>query len=114
MCVQTLRCVSRLGIIPTALAGRPPQQADSDSGQDDDHHEHDPEPPVALLARDPGIGTVEADDQCGDEKDGGDDLDPPLHRATVLHIDGESYRMRGHREKLKGLREGVAGGGEIP
>jgi DNA replication protein DnaC len=41
-------------------------------------------------------------------------LDRLLHRASVLHIDGESYRMRGHREKLKGLREGVAGGGEIP
>ena len=41
-------------------------------------------------------------------------LDRLLHRATVVHIDGESYRMRGHREKLKGLRDGVAGGGEIP
>ena len=35
-------------------------------------------------------------------------LDRLLHRASVLHIDGESYRMRGHREKLKGLWEGVA------
>jgi hypothetical protein len=41
-------------------------------------------------------------------------LDRLLHRATVVHIDGESYRMRAHRETLKGLREGVAGGGEIP
>lgn len=41
-------------------------------------------------------------------------LDRLLHRASVIHIDGESYRMRGHREKLKELREGVAGGGEIP
>ena len=41
-------------------------------------------------------------------------LDRLLHRASVLHIDGESYRMRGHREKLAVLREGVAGGGEIP
>jgi predicted RNA polymerase sigma factor len=48
----------------------------------------------------------------------GDDLlaklDRLLHRASVVHIDGESYRMRAHRETLKGLREGVAGGGEIP
>ncbi len=35
-------------------------------------------------------------------------LDRLLHRATVVHIDGESYRMRAHRETLKGLREGVA------
>ncbi len=41
-------------------------------------------------------------------------LDRLLHRATVVHIDGESYRMRGHREKLNELREGIAGGGEIP
>jgi len=41
-------------------------------------------------------------------------LDRLLHRATVVHIDGESYRMRAHRETLKDLREGVAGGGEIP
>lgn len=41
-------------------------------------------------------------------------LDRLLHRASVLQIDGESYRMRGHREKLKGLRDAVAGGGEIP
>jgi DNA replication protein DnaC len=41
-------------------------------------------------------------------------LDRLLHRATVVHIDGESYRMRAHRETLKGLREGAAGGGEIP
>lgn len=39
-------------------------------------------------------------------------LDRLLHRAAVIHIDGESYRMRAHREALKGLREGAAGGGE--
>lgn len=41
-------------------------------------------------------------------------LDRLLHRASVVHIDGESYRMRAHRETLKGLRDGIAGGGEIP
>lgn len=38
-------------------------------------------------------------------------LDRLLHRASVLHIDGDSYRMRGHREELDKLREGV---GETP
>ena len=41
-------------------------------------------------------------------------LDRLLHRAIMVHIDGESYRLRAHRETLKGLREGAAGGGEIP
>jgi DNA replication protein DnaC len=39
-------------------------------------------------------------------------LDRLLHHATVLAIDGQSYRMRGHREKLSQLRSAVAGGGE--
>lgn len=32
-------------------------------------------------------------------------LDRFLHRATVLHIDGDSYRMRAHRERLERLRK---------
>ncbi len=40
-------------------------------------------------------------------------LDRLLHHATVLQIDGESYRMRGHREKLGQLRSAVAAGGEF-
>jgi len=35
-------------------------------------------------------------------------LDRLLHHATVVAIDGESYRMRGHRERLEGLRAGLA------
>lgn len=35
-------------------------------------------------------------------------LDRFLHRATVLHIDGDSYRMRAHRERIERLRKGVA------
>ncbi len=35
-------------------------------------------------------------------------LDRLLHHATVLHIDGDSYRMRGHRARLQQLRDGVA------
>ena len=34
-------------------------------------------------------------------------LDRLLHHATVLQIDGESYRMRGHRARLAQLRSGL-------
>jgi DNA replication protein DnaC len=34
-------------------------------------------------------------------------LDRLLHRSTVLTIDGESYRMRAHRERVEQLRKGV-------
>ena len=43
-------------------------------------------------------------------------LDRLLHHATVLQIDGESYRMRGHRAKIAQLRAGLnrsAEGGEF-
>ena len=40
-------------------------------------------------------------------------LDRLLHHCTVVSIEGESYRMRGHRERLGQLREAVAGGGEF-
>jgi DNA replication protein DnaC len=40
-------------------------------------------------------------------------LDRLLHHCTVVSINGESYRMRGHREKLSQLRAAIAGGGEI-
>jgi DNA replication protein DnaC len=36
-------------------------------------------------------------------------LDRLLHYATVLQIDGDSYRMRGHRAKLEQLRTGLSG-----
>lgn len=35
-------------------------------------------------------------------------LDRLLHHATVLTIDGDSYRMRGHRARLHQLRSAVA------
>jgi len=35
-------------------------------------------------------------------------LDRLLHRSAVLHIDGDSYRMRAHRARVEGLRKGVA------
>lgn len=35
-------------------------------------------------------------------------LDRFLHRSTVLQIDGDSYRMRTHRERLEKMRKGVA------
>ena len=44
-------------------------------------------------------------------------LDRLLHHATVLQIDGDSYRMRGHRARLAQLRAGLnqpPQGGEIP
>ena len=41
-------------------------------------------------------------------------LDRLLHHATVLQIDGESYRMRGHRARLTQLRTGLNQGGEKP
>ncbi len=37
-------------------------------------------------------------------------LDRLLHRATVLHIEGESYRMRAHRVRLEQTRKGVIAG----
>ena len=35
-------------------------------------------------------------------------LDRLLHRATVIHIDGESYRMRTHRAAAERLRTALA------
>jgi DNA replication protein DnaC len=40
-------------------------------------------------------------------------LDRLLHHATVLQIDGESYRMRGHRARLTQLRPGLNHAGEL-
>jgi len=37
-------------------------------------------------------------------------LDRLLHHATVLSIDGDSYRMRAHRERLAEVRKGVVAG----
>lgn len=34
-------------------------------------------------------------------------LDRLLHRATVVNIDGDSYRMRAHRKHLEQLRNAV-------
>ena len=34
-------------------------------------------------------------------------LDRLLHRATVVAIDGESYRLRAHQARLDELRKGV-------
>jgi DNA replication protein DnaC len=34
-------------------------------------------------------------------------LDRLLHYATVLQIDGDSYRMRGHRARLAQLRSAL-------
>ena len=44
-------------------------------------------------------------------------LDRLLHHATVLQIDGDSYRMRTHRARLATLRAGLNApdqGGEFP
>ena len=41
-------------------------------------------------------------------------LDRLLHHATVLQIDGESYRMRGHRARLQQLRSALNQPGEKP
>jgi DNA replication protein DnaC len=41
-------------------------------------------------------------------------LDRLLHHATVLQIDGESYRMRGHRSRLTQLRAALNQPGEKP
>lgn len=40
-------------------------------------------------------------------------LDRLLHHCTVISIEGESYRMRGHREKLTQLRAAVSRGGDF-
>jgi DNA replication protein DnaC len=40
-------------------------------------------------------------------------LDRLLHHATVLQIDGDSYRMRRHRARLTQLRAGLNQGGEF-
>ena len=39
-------------------------------------------------------------------------LDRLLHYATVLQINGDSYRMRGHRAKLAQLRAGLNSPGQ--
>jgi DNA replication protein DnaC len=44
-------------------------------------------------------------------------LDRLLHHATVLAINGDSYRMRRHRDAINGLRPAITGhpqGGEFP
>jgi DNA replication protein DnaC len=40
-------------------------------------------------------------------------LDRLLHHATVLQIDRDSYRMRGHRAKLEQLRAGLGTTGKL-
>jgi DNA replication protein DnaC len=37
-------------------------------------------------------------------------LDRLLHHATVMQIDGDSYRMRGHRARLQELRNALGTG----
>jgi DNA replication protein DnaC len=37
-------------------------------------------------------------------------LDRLLHRSAVVQIDGQSYRMRAHRERVERMRMGVGGG----
>jgi hypothetical protein len=37
-------------------------------------------------------------------------LDRLLHRSTVLHIDGESFRMRARRARVDNMRKGVVAG----
>lgn len=41
-------------------------------------------------------------------------LDRLLHRSAVLHIDGESYRMRAHRARVESLRQAVGPGAPKP
>ena len=41
-------------------------------------------------------------------------LDRLLHHATFLQIDGESYRMRGHRARIAQLRSALNQDGEFP
>ena len=41
-------------------------------------------------------------------------LDRLLHHATVLQIDGDSYRMRSHRARAEASRRAVAGGSVTP
>jgi IstB-like ATP binding protein len=40
-------------------------------------------------------------------------LDRLLHHATMLQIDGESYRMRGHRARIAQVCAGLNQGGEF-
>jgi DNA replication protein DnaC len=37
-------------------------------------------------------------------------LDRLLHHATVLSINGDSYRMRAHRDAIRSLRPAITGG----
>ena len=37
-------------------------------------------------------------------------LDRLLHHATVLSINGDSYRMRAHRDAINALRPAITGG----
>lgn len=41
-------------------------------------------------------------------------LDRFLYRATLLSINGDSYRMRAHRERLAQLRAGMGASAEPP
>jgi DNA replication protein DnaC len=41
-------------------------------------------------------------------------LDRLLHRSAVLHINGESYRMRAHRARVESLRQAVGSGRSRP
>jgi hypothetical protein len=40
-------------------------------------------------------------------------LDRLLHRSTVLNIEGESYRMRAHLERVEQLRKGLTAAGRV-
>jgi hypothetical protein len=41
-------------------------------------------------------------------------LDRFLYRATLLAINGDSYRMRAHRERLAQLRAGIGASPPAP
>jgi hypothetical protein len=54
---------------------------------------------------------------AGEQLDGLLVIDRLLHHATVLQIDGDSDRMRGHRARLAQLRNALnqpKQGGEFP
>ena len=85
----------------------------ADHGQQEQRRHHDPEAPVCLLARNPGVRAVEPDNQCGDQEDRGDDCDIALNAVAavagcldalvVQEVEGSPKRVAELSEVAEGL-----------
>src|SRR3954462_11771155 len=73
--------------VGVALSALPAKQQENNCGtKERQHGDHDPKAPVAPLARHPGVGSVEADNERRDKEDGAAELDPSLDLLAPIAI----------------------------